>query len=349
MRKTTLVIFLLLILVATVYFLLSERKEKSEPSKEIQVDRSGCLSDDEVADYPITEKSNSVLRIPKEGPFTISVRDKNTLKEKFKFTITNLVPNHYHSVEIRKCGVYAIREFNYDIKMRRSTPNYSVNLWKYDYFGNESRILIFSETDSIGKYIPHYNDDFRIDTQEKYLVLERGYLGKDNYALVVKDLKTKEDVFELPIKKIIEEHPTIVGNFDMRDWSKDGRYFLGAIFEGAYVNGFFRIDTTNWKVDIFEAPQDVLGGDPLNPNTGYITVHPGNVWFGIAEFTQEEKEKRRKQGIGTELYIHNLITGERHFVDKTNEPLWYFEPKWFSDTELEYTLPTGEKKIYIVK
>lgn len=28
------------------------------------------------------------------------------------------------------------------------------------------------------------------------------------------------------------------------------------------------------------------------------------------------------------------------------EPLWYFKPKWLSETELGYTLPNGEKKVY---
>ncbi|MBI5147584.1 MAG: hypothetical protein HZA37_00305, partial [Parcubacteria group bacterium] len=167
--------------------------------------------------------------------------------------------------------------------------------------------------------------------------------------LVIKDLNTKEDIFVLSAKSIFEQYSNVVGNFGLDKWTDDGRYFWGDISDGAYVNGFFRIDTQNWKTDIFEAPQDVLGGDALNIENGYITVHPGNTWFGFTDLTQEEKEKRRKQGMGTELYIENLFTKKRQFVVKIDEPLYYFKPQWLSDTELEYELPTGEKKIYEIK
>lgn len=53
--------------------------------------------------------------------------------------------------------------------------------------------------------------------------------------------------------------------------------------------------------------------------------------------------------IGTELYIENLFIKERRFIASTTEPLWYFKPIWISDTELEYELPSGEKKIYKIK
>ncbi|TSC95488.1 MAG: hypothetical protein Athens101426_693, partial [Parcubacteria group bacterium Athens1014_26] len=93
-------------------------------------------------------------------------------------------------------------------------------------------------------------------------------------------------------------------------------------------------------------PKDVLGGDALNLENGYITVHPGNVWFGVSELDQEERARRRAQDIGTELYIENLFTKKRQFVASTTEPLYYFKSKWLSDTELQYELPNGEKKIY---
>ena len=75
-------------------------------------------------------------------------------------------------------------------------------------------------------------------------------------------------------------------------------------------------------------------------------MHPDNVWYGIDIMTEQEEARRRARGTGTELYIENLFTRERNFVDKTEEPLWYFQPKWISDTELQYELPDGTKKIY---
>lgn len=295
-----------------------------------------CLREDDVANYEIQKKEKEV------SVANIVILDKNNNQEKHRFQIELPIPDHYHPIEIHKCGVYATKSFNYDYANRKAMPDYRIELWRYGYNGSGASVTFLSGPISGSGF----GTDFRIDLLEKYIVLERGYLGKDDYALIIKDLKTKEDVFTLLAKDLQKINPRFIGVFDLLQWTDDSRYFWGSISDGAYVNGYFRIDTSSWKVDIYEAPQDVLGGDALNVEKGYITVHPGNVWYGFADMTEEEKAKRRVQGIGTELYIHNLFTGERQFIDKTTEPLWYFKPQWLSDTELQYELPTGEKKIY---
>ena len=61
-----------------------------------------------------------------------------------------------------------------------------------------------------------------------------------------------------------------------RYWSgwldKDNRYFW-AVPIGANVLGFIRIDL-KLERELFSVPADVLGGDALNLENGYITVHP---------------------------------------------------------------------------
>lgn len=357
MNKKNLIILILIIILSigsiiSVYLLIKEQKSsiKQKENGEILVQRQSCLDENERADFTIKRLGKYPSLEYDRGFIEVAVKKIDINQEILRFKIDDIInPSHYHPAEIHKCGIYVIKEFGYEPKTRRSTSNYHNDLWKYDYNGRGIEILKFSFSNSNGIYNSFYNDDFRVDFQEKYIVLEKSYLGKEDYSLIIKDLNTKEDVFVLFAKSIRKQHPNVIGNFGFDKWTDDGRYFWGDIFDGAYVNGFFRIDTQNWKVDIFEAPPDVLGGDALNVENGYITVHPGNVWYGFAEMTEEEKEKRRKEGIGTELYIHNLITGERQFITKINEPLWFFKPKWFSNIELEYELPTGEKKIYEIK
>jgi len=309
-----------------------------------------CLGGNEYVDYKI-EKSPLG-----GGVVQIFIKDKDTNQEKFSFQTENIIES-YHPMELHKCAIYVIKEFNFDEKKHKPLPGYSVELWRYQYNdnGEGEKILAIAGEDNSGNFIVYYSYDFRIDPLERYLTLMKGYLGSSDYGIVIKGLKTLNDIFVLEMTEIERQHPEIVGNISFitgvgnikyNGWSDGGRYFWVDTHYGAVRLGFIRIDTTNWKYEIFPAPQDVLGGDTLNVENGYITVHPGNVWIGIAEINEEEKERRRKEGIGTELYIENLITKERHFVDKTDEPLWYFKPKWLSDTELEYELPTGEKKIY---
>src|SRR3989344_3883790 len=345
------VILALAILGSTYYFL-----KKGIVFKFITEDQKNereifCLSDSEQADFKIKRLGEYPSDDYDRGFIEIAIKRINTNQEISKFKIDNIInPSHYHLIELHKCDVYVIREFNYNFQTRCSTPNYSSGLWKYDYQQDyKIEILKFNYTNNNGEYISFYNDDFRIDSFEKYLVLEKGYLGKDDYAIVVKDLKTKEDVFILSAKSIFEQYPNIIGDFDMLEWSKDGRYFWGNISDGAYVNAYFRIDTTNWKADIFEAPDGAIGGMPLNVNTGYVSIQPGLAWTGDAELTRELKEKEKKEGRKSFLYLYNLFTKEKILIETTDEPQFFFKPKWFSDTELEYELPIGENKIYKIK
>lgn len=325
---------LVLLIAWTVYFYSIKN-----PLPEKQAEKSNreyCLADDETASYEVEKNPAG------GGIAEIFVVDKNSNQKKTSFRIEISNSEHYHPVEIHKCGAYAIRTFGYDYEKKISKENYKRELWVYEYDGNGKPLI----SDSSKWSYENMLGDFRVDPIETYVVLERGYLGKDDYALIVKNLQTKEDAFIFSFQKIIDEYPDLAGNIRLDDWSDDGRYFWFDTHVGAIRLGFVRIDTAMWRADIFPAPENVMGGDALNFNTGYITVHPGNIWFGVYELTEEEKEKRRKEGIVSELYIENLFTDERYFIDKTDEPLWFFKPEWISDTELEYYFPSGEKKAY---
>ena len=331
------ILFLLAIVLLIVWIAFFGLIKNSLPEEQSEkLSQEYCLADDEIASY-IEKAEMSVV---------IFVKNKETKKEKYSFQINDIDLEHYYPVELHRCGVYAIRKFNYDPKKSKQDAGFKVELWKYQYNKEGDSTVILSEKGEDLIFKGYYSYDFRVDPTEKYVILVRGSLGEDDYALIIKDLKTEEDTFVFSIKEITDKHPDLVGNIRLDGWSDDGRYFWFDTHVGAMRLGFIRIDTLNWETDIFPVPENVMGGDALNFNTGYITVHPYNEWYGIYEIEQIEKEKMRKEGIDSEIYIESLITKERHFVDKTDEPLWFFKPKWISDTELEYYLPSGEKKVY---
>lgn len=333
-RKLTILALLGLLLLAGIYYWSFFGKPFIAQEREIT--RGTCLGDNEKIDYKIEKNLEG------GGTVKIFISDKKTGQELFGFQVKISDPDHYHPIELHKCGAYAIRTFGYDYNKKIPLDEYRRELWTYNYQGVGRKVI----SDSARLSTENTLGDFRIDPNESYLVLERGYFGSPDYATIIKNLKTLKDVFMLPMSEIEKKNPDVVGDMQFENWSRDGRYFWIDTSYGANTLGFIRIDSQDWDVDLFTAPKDVLGGDALNLENGYITVHPGNVWFGIKQITDEEKAKRRVQGIGTELFIHNLITGERKFVTKTDEPLWYFKPKWLSDVELQYELPNGEKKIY---
>lgn len=311
----------------------SANNSESKPNQQAVEMKDRCLQEDEEAEYQLIDEKNA------EDSAVIIVKDKATRVEIRQFTVPLSSATHYHPLELHRCLVYAVRAFNYDYKRGKVLPGYRIELVGYDLRGNENIVLDLKE----------FSLDFRVDPSERYLVLKRGYLGSPDFAVVIKNSETLEDVLVLPMAEARKKSPDIIGEIGLKDWTRDGRYFWADFFGGAPVFGYIRVDSADWTYELFPAPQDVLGGDQLNLETGWLTVHPGNVWYGVSELTEEEKAKRRAQGIGTDLYLHNLFTGQRLFVVHTDEPLHYFKPKWISDTELEYTLPSGEKKIYKIQ
>ncbi len=321
----------LILISVSVYFYLSNKQKSTQQNQlETKITHSECLSDNE----EVISDSNRQSSV---GPMDIIIKDKKNGEDVFKFTIDSVLFAGFWA-QPRKCGVYVLRIFNYNpTDIIKSASENKYEIWYYSYNGEGKPLLLLSKD---------FNLEFSVDFLEVYIALTKGYLGKMNFATVIKETKTKEDVFLLKHEDIINKYPDLEGVFGLKGWTKDSRYFWGDLFYGAPVFGFFRIERDTWKVDILPAPQDVLGGDALNLEKGLITVHPGNVWYGIDVITEQEVARRRAQGIGTELYIYNLFTKKQSLVATTTEPLWYFKPKWFSDTELEYYLPNGEKKVY---
>lgn len=304
-----------------------------------------CLGEDEVAVYPVEKGTHKWLGIP-EYPLTIFVKNNNTGEEIFSFKIDN-IRQVSRSVEVCKCGVYVVKLFNYDFQKTQKKLGYRSELWKYDYTGNGVSIILMSEKPD--EFVSYYSSSFRIDPLERYVALIKGYYGKEYYSLIIKDLETKEDVFVLSHSKLLKQYPEMKGTFDFREWTKDGRYFYGAISAGAIVQGFFRIDTENWKYEVFEVPEWIGGGDQLNVETGWVTYHTDMVWTGIYDMTEAIKQERREQGIGTKFYLYNLFTKKKILVYETDEPIFFTKPKWISDTEVEYETEEGEKKVYELK
>ncbi|MFQ6083945.1 MAG: hypothetical protein ACE5WD_11410 [Candidatus Aminicenantia bacterium] len=262
----------LVLLLGTGIYYYSLRRQPEEPS------HGACLADDEFADYQIHKRKDDVSLA------TIFVKNKETKQEIFSFQIELPIPDHYHPIELHRCGVYATRSFNYDYTKKQALPNYKIELWRYYYSGDgKSQIFLSGPISGSG-----YGTDFRIDPTETYLVLERSYLGNPDYALVIKNLNTQEDIFVLPLKEIVDKYPELKGSIGFNEWTKDDRYFWGNIFDRADVLTFLRIERDTWKYEIFKVPSGTMGGDALNTELGYVTYDDGPPWTGDLDFATKK-------------------------------------------------------------
>jgi len=338
------ILFLLIIAFGFLGYYFFQPENKSE-----ETSHGPCLSANEFADYPIDEKYAKEIGVPKM-PLTISVRDKTTKKEKFSFQIENINPEHVHPLEIHKCGVYVIKMINFDPKKTKQEPGFKKELWVYRYDKGYDKILTFAEKDKLGVYHLFYNDNFRIDPTENYLVLEQSYLGQSDYALVIKDLKTKEDVFVLTLDDIKKINPEVqLGNFNLGKFIKDGKYLWGTLFVGASDTAYYRVELGTWKTEIFSPPPDIPSGAERSTSfAGYVVYADITSFTGIKEITKQIEEGARKEGKMKNLWIYNLFTKEKYKIASA-DPSWRFNLKWISDTELEYYLPSGEREVFNVE
>ncbi len=331
------IILIFLILGSGLYYFYKKDNIVQQKEKQPQaINSNDCLTNDETESYKIKERKRGLGDVIADITLNVINRQTNLIVNTFQI---NDVFKNYHLIEIHRCGVYVIRFFNYDPKISKQKSEFYAEFWRYYYNGKGTKVLTLED----------FSYDFRVNSIEKYIVLEKDYLGKDDYALIIKDLNTKEDIFSLPAKEIVKQYPNLVGNFNMRDWTKDSRYFWGDIFDGADVLAIFRIDSTTWKWEIFEVPSYTMGGTALNAEYGYITYDDGPPWTGDIDFDEINKEKWLKEGKKLNFYLYNLFTKENILLTTVDDPLWNFKPQWLSDAELQYEMPTGEKKIYIVK
>ncbi len=333
------------------YFSLFQKGDKIKNTKTIKQELIGCLDEKKEVSYKIEEKESPLADV------IVFVNDKFTGKELSSFKIENIRKN-YHPIELHQCGVYVIKMFNYDPKKTKQDPGYKTELWKYDYSNKGKPVVLFHEKideNGIKTYKSYYGTDFRVNPSEKYVALEKwtltefdrgGFVDGKDLSMAIKNLETKEDVFVLPANEIQKKNPNLAGGFDMREWTKDGRYFWGDIFDGADTLAFFRIEADTWKWEIFEAPAGTMGGTAFNSEYGYITYDDGPPWTGDVEFDEINKEKWLKESKKVHFYLYNLFTKKQILLATVDDPLWSFKPKWLSDTELQYELPSGEKKIY---
>lgn len=304
-----------------------------------------CLSEHQVAMSDITE-------IPdRSGFITISIIDVVTNSTSSSFRSDILQPSHYHPVELLNCHAYFSRVFGFDREKNKPTSEYRSELWQFNY-GGEGRALIRLDeiaTSSEKKYTHYFSNDFRVNSRENFVALERDYPGDANYAIVIRSIKTLQDVFVLNASDLRLKYPTLGGDFMLKDWTKDGRYFWANIIEAAYINGFVRVDTKDWSYEVYEVPAEVLGGYPLNIETGWVPYMPGAFWTGVQELDDQVKDERKEMGHTADLYLYNVFTKESILIEDTDESIWRgLEGRWISDTEFSYRLPTGERKVYII-
>jgi len=314
--------------------------QQSSKENQTQGTKHGpCLADNEVADYIIDEKYAKEIKIP-SVPTQILIKDKTSTQTNYSFTIDNFLP----LLRVQKCGIYFVREFNV------GAPNYRSELWRYDYAGKGSKLFVLSSFEDGKPKAITYSSAFVIDAQEKYVGFERSYLGQQDYAFVLKDLKTFKDLFVLTSNDIHLINPKVtLGIIGLGKWSNDSKYLWGTVFDGALDTAYIWIETTTWKTEVYSPPADLpSGAERATSFAGYVAYADFPTFFGIDIIAQQEQEKFKKEGRVKHLYLYNLRTKEKQLLATTTDPVQRFNIKWLSDTELQYTFPSGETKIYTV-
>lgn len=122
-------VILLGLIAGGIYYFFGKSLQSEQNLLESQNTHKPCLGDDEIASFNIIGKRTTATSAD------IIITDKITSKEKFRFQVDNLFPNIGWPYEFRKCGVYIIKEFNWDEKHSKPLPGYKEELWRYTYDG----------------------------------------------------------------------------------------------------------------------------------------------------------------------------------------------------------------------
>lgn len=335
LKKVATIGVFLLVALTLVYLLTSPRL----PSTRIMFGaKNDCLQDNKVATFAVTGETGQST-----GTIAIQVTDKRTDKIISGFSEHLVQPGHYHPAELHNCGAYFVRGFNHDPKSLEQKAGFRAELWKYSYKGVGESLFLTSEVTESG-FISYLSRDFRVDTNEKYITFHTGYAGQSDYALIIKDLETRNDVFKLPLTELLEIDEQFAGSFGFQEWTDDSRYFWTSLYDGAYVKGWVRIDTNDWSYEAFPAPPDrTLNGYPLHTESGWVPFMPGGVWTGMDIVEEQVSRDRAERGETLDLYLYNIYTKEEILVVDTEATSWVdVGTEWIDDKTLQYKLPNGE-------
>ena len=307
-----------------------------------------CLHDDEYADYPLDPKYDKATLLPKL-PLIVSIRDKKRSEEKFKFQIDDVFFSA-HPLELKKCNVYVMREFNYDSKAGKALSGFSQEIWSYAYNGQGKKLITLAKKGTDGKEEVSYQFYFHINENESYITLTRGYLGSKDYAVVVKDLKTLNDVFVLTWDNLVNNYGISKSEIGSGSWV-DNDTFPVFVTDGAaaWDEVVVHKDKDNkWNFVIYKFPDDANSVTAYNPDGYWIAYNNGPGWIGVVEVEQEVYKQWRDEGKKISLFVYNLATKQKITLATIDDPGWSFKTKWLSATELQYILPSGEKKIFTI-
>jgi hypothetical protein len=301
---------------------------------------SGCLKKGERADFTNDKSSRN-------GNIEVIIYGDDN-KKNGSVVISDVPLTHYYPIEIHKCSVFAIRQFNLDYDTNEGKPGFEESLWKYDYSGNGKKVLVFGSKDMNGVYSSAYSYDFRIDPEEKYVSLIQGDFKKIPNALTIKDIKTGNTVFELLYNDLVKKYPTIGGDFGLQDWIEGGNVFFADVFDGAWESAFIRIDKNTWKYEVLLVPSNLVAGVERRINEkGYLAYTDIPTFTGSEEMSESIIADAIKEGKKKNLFVADLRTGEIKKIAETS-PDKRFEMEWISNTELQYTLLDGTKKTFSI-
>jgi len=141
-------VLLAVFIVASIVFFFNFYPSKPQPitvspfptngttSQQVSESKHGsCLADNEVVEYDRISQ-HPLLTQPKEISPVIYVRDKTSGEITTSFQLDDVRASG-HPMEVHKCGVYFVREFNYNPKVTNQAIGYREELWEYDYGGRE--------------------------------------------------------------------------------------------------------------------------------------------------------------------------------------------------------------------
>lgn len=342
------------LLIGVVFYVIYFRNLVGKPKitePDVTANHNVCLKDNEIVDYPLDSKYNSLTKTP-QIPLTVLVKDKLTNQIKFQFQVNDVPSGQSRPLEIHKCGLYVLRQFNFDSKLGVPLSNFAFELWRYDYSGRGVKIITLFQ-DKVADYSPI----FFVDPSEKYIELTRGYIGSIDASVVVLDIGSSNlsQALSVTPKDLLMKTYSLAPNRDIGavGWTSDGDYLWGGS-ESQSDEAYFRIragDKTKETLQVFKMPGDAVNYGPPNPDTGYIAYVYGPAWGGGDALTQKQISDRWvKGGKTTTLYLYNLFTKDKVVIATSPlQPTWNFSESWLSDTELQYTLPSGEVKTYTIK
>ena len=266
-----------------------------------------------IGDFQITIKDNTTDKSKAD----IYLKDKQTDKETYFTTLTDIYKNHYHNSEYSNGFVYIIHRTGGDSGYQNN-PNWTDELWKYNKQKQGTKLY------------SNRGLDFRVSNDGVFIAI----IGSGSNNVVGENLTILNN--KGSVLKTFTPKDIGIENFQPVEWSSHNFWFSDSF--GPMLQHLVKLNVDDLKFKAFKLSTAIGPEYDLNPTTEKVVFSDYPAMFDVDSANEYEQSGKK-----VTLSIYDLATNKQEQIATSITKM--FKPIWIDENTVEYENPSGMGRV----